>query len=99
MLSRTGKAAGFVPDIPSLSGDSPIERFAGFASEIVTGLRFHAGTFAGEHKARISEYASELAEKSGEMTEAFRQFADEYDAAVSELSKNNAGCWDTSPSS
>ena len=81
------EAAGFVPDISSLSGSSPIERFAGFASEIVTGLRSHAGTFAGEHKARISGYAGELAEKRGEMTDAFSQFAAEYDAAVAELSE------------
>ena len=78
--------ASFVPDIPSLSGDSPIERFASFASEIVTGLRSHAGTFATEHKTKIEGYASDLAEKSGEMTEAFSQFAAKYDTAVSELS-------------
>ena len=80
------QTAEFVPDIPSLSGNSPIERFAAFASEIVTGLHSHAGTFVGEHKARISGYAGELAEKSGEMAEAFSQFAAEYDAAVAELS-------------
>ena len=33
------ETAGFVPDIPSLAGNSPIERFVGFASEIVTGLQ------------------------------------------------------------
>ena len=80
------EAAGFVPDIPSLSGNSPIERFAGFASEIVTGLRSQASTFASEHQARIAGYARELAEESREMAEAFGQFASEYDAAVAELS-------------
>ena len=44
------ETAGFVPDIPSLTGNSPIEGFAGFASEIVTGLRHHAETFASEHR-------------------------------------------------
>ncbi len=80
------EAAGFVPDISSLTGNSPIERFAGFASKIVTDLRSHAGAFASEHQARIAGYASELAEKSGKMTEAFSRFAAEYDAAVAELS-------------
>jgi len=80
------KTAGFVPDIPPLSGNSPIERFAGFASESVAGLRSHAGAFASAHKTKISRYAGELAEKSGEITEAFNQFAAKYDAAVEELS-------------
>ncbi len=78
--------AEFVPDIPSLSGSSPIESLAGFASEIVKGLRDHASTFAGEHKARISRYGSTLAERSGKMAEAFSQFAAQYDAAVAKLS-------------
>ena len=80
------ETAGFVPDIPSLTGNSPIEGFARFASEIVTGLRHHAGTFASEHRARIAGYAGELVEKGGEMTEAFNRFAAEYDAAVAKLS-------------
>ena len=81
------ETAGFVPDIPSLTGNSPIEQFAGFASEIVTGLRSDADTFAGEHKARISRYTGELAMKNREMAEAFSQFAAEYDAKVAELSQ------------
>lgn len=80
------ETAGFVPDIPSLEGDSPIERFAGFASEIVTSLRSHVGTFASEQETRITGYAERLKEKNGEMVGAFSQFAAEYDAAVAELS-------------
>ena len=80
------ETAGFVPDVPSLTGHSPIEEFAGFASGIVIGLRVHAGTFASEHRARIAGYAGELTERNREMLEAFRRFAAEYDAAVAELS-------------
>lgn len=80
------ETAGFVPEIPALSGSSPIADFASFASGIVTALRSHAGTFAGVHKERIAGYASDLAAKSREMTEAFGQFAAEYDAAVAALS-------------
>ena len=80
------ETAGFVPDVPPLTGHSPIEHFADFASEIVAGLRGHAGTFATEHRARIAGYAGVLVEKSGEMMEAFSRFAAEYDAAVAELS-------------
>ena len=76
----------FVPDITSLSGNSPIEGFAAFASEIVIGLRTHAGTFAGGHRERIAGYAGELAERDGEMMEAFSRFATEYDTAVAALS-------------
>ena len=63
-----------------------MERFAGIDSEIVMVLRSHAGTIAGEHKARVSGYACELAETNGEMTDAFSQFAAEYVAAVAKLS-------------
>ena len=80
------ETTGLLPDIPSLAGRSPIGRFAGFASEVVTGLRAHAGAFTAEHKARISGYAGDLATKNREMTEAYNQFAAEYDAAVAELS-------------
>ena len=85
-LEPNWETAGLVPDIPSMAGNSPIERFAGFASEIVTSLRSHAGSFADEHKARISGYAGELAEKDREMAAAFSQFAAEYDVAVAKLS-------------
>ena len=80
------ETAGFVPDVPSLTGNSPVEEFAGFATEIVTGLRSHARTFASEHRARIAAYAGKLAEKCREMEEAFSLFAAEYDAKVAELS-------------
>ena len=80
------ETAGFVPDVPSLTGNSPIEDFSGFASEIVTGLRSHAGKFASEHRARIAGYAGELADRGGEMEEAFSRFAAEYDAKVAKLS-------------
>ena len=81
------ETAGFVPDISSLTGNSPIERFAGFALEIVTDIRAHAGTFASEHRARIAGYAGKLAKRNGEMMEAFSRFAAEYDAAVAKLSE------------
>ena len=81
------ETTGFVPDVPSLDGNSPIEPFAGFAAEIVSGLRSHARVFASEHQARIARNAAELAEKSGEMTEAFNRFAAEYDAAIDRLTE------------
>ena len=80
------ETAGFVPDVPSLTGNSPIEDFASFASEIVSGLRAQTGTFATQHRAKIAGYAGELAERRGEMEEAFGRFAAEYDAKVAELS-------------
>ena len=83
------ETAGFVPDVPSLTGNSPIEEFACFATEIVTGLRSHAGVFAGENRARIVECAGALAERSREMEEAFSRFAAEYDAKVAELSNEH----------
>ncbi len=80
------ETTGFVPDIPSLTGSSPIVGFADYASEIVAGIRSHAGNFASEHRATIAGYATELAAKNTEMRKAFSQFAAEYDAAVAQLS-------------
>ena len=85
-LQPNWESADFVPDVSSLAGDSPIEDFASLASKIVTDLRAHAGTFASEHRERIGGYAGELAEKRGEMMEAFRRFAADYEAKVAELS-------------
>lgn len=91
------ESIGFVPDIPSLTDNSPspIESFAVFASEIVAELRVHAGRFASEHRTRIAGYAGKFAERSDEMTEAFNRFATGYDAAVAELSDEQRRLLDT----
>ena len=85
-VALSWETGGFVPDVPSLPGSSPIEDFANLASKIVTDLRAYARTFASEHQARIAAYAGELAEQRAKMEEAFSRFADEYDAKVAELS-------------
>ncbi len=85
-IEQDWKTAGFIPDIPSLAGQSPIEPYAVIASEIVTDLHSHIGTFAEEHNTRLKNYAADLLSKSGEMTEAFSHFAEQYDEALANLS-------------
>ena len=89
------ETAGLLPDTPSVTGTSPIDQFADFASELVARLRSHAQTFATEHQARIAECAGELAEKNTEMMEAFNQFAGDYDAEVAILSDEQRRLLDT----
>ena len=85
-VERNWEAGGFVPEIPTLAGNSPIKDFADFAASIVVALRKQARTFAGEQRQRIAQYSAELAKSGTEMATAFDRFAGEYDAAVSQLS-------------
>ena len=80
------ESAGFVPEVSSLAGSSPIEEFAIFAASIVGALRERARAFADEQRESIAKYSDDLAKKGREMAAAFDRFAGEYDAAVSELS-------------
>lgn len=80
------KSFGFVPDISSVTGDSPIEDFADLVSEAVTDLRDHTEKFAIKHQTKISGYADKLTERDEDMMKALSCFFNEYNMEISKLS-------------
>lgn len=80
------QAAGVVPELPSLNGDSPIREFANQATEIVDDLRRHVKEFSGSHREKMVEHAAGLAESMPRLISAIEEFAVAYDEAVSALS-------------
>ena len=80
------ESAGLVPEVHSLTGDSPISEFAVFALDVVAGLRGHTREFSIEHRARMSQFAKDLANRNANMAQAYARFAAQYDAQVAGLS-------------